>query len=76
MLTNRKISDKEYEYVLNVRKRFEMKLMKDYHDLCLKFDYLLLSDMFEKFRNNNVKNYGLRPSHHLSAPSLSWNAIL
>ena len=28
-LTDRKISDKEYEHVLNVWKKFEMKTMKD-----------------------------------------------
>ena len=32
--------------------------------------------MFEKFRNNSLKNYGLYPSHYLSAPALSWDAIL
>ena len=49
--------------------------MKDYHDLYLKCDVLLLADMFEKFRNNNLNNYRLRPSHYLSAPGLSWDAI-
>ena len=50
--------------------------MKDYHDLYLKFDVLLSADVFEKFRNNTLKNYGLCPSHYLSAPSLSWDAML
>ena len=31
--------------------------------------------MFEKFRNNSWKNYGLCPSR-VSAPALSWNAML
>ena len=44
-LTDRTISDKEYENVLNVWKKLEMKTMKDYHDI------LLLADTFEKFRN-------------------------
>ena len=30
-----------------------MKTMKDYHDLYLKCDILLLGDVFEKFRNNH-----------------------
>ena len=33
LLTDRKITDKEYENVINVFKKFEMKTMKDYHNL-------------------------------------------
>ena len=29
--------------------------MKDYHDLYLKSDALLLPDVFEKFRNSSIK---------------------
>ena len=31
--------------------------------------------LFEKFRNNSLKNYGLCASHYLSTPVLSWDAI-
>ena len=51
--TDRKISDKEYEDVLNVCKKFEMKTMKDYYYFYLKCDGLLLADVFDKFRNNS-----------------------
>ena len=39
-------------------KIFEMKTMKDYHGLYLKWNVLLLADMFEKkiFRNNSLNN--------------------
>ena len=73
---NIKITDKEYKHVINVWKKFEMKTMKDYHDLYLKCDVLLSADVFKKFRNNSLKNYGLCPSHYLSAPGLSWDAML
>ena len=53
-----------------------MKTMKDYHDLYLKCDVLLLFDVFEKSRNNSLKNYELYPSHHLNPPGLSWDAKL
>ena len=43
-LTDSKISDKTYEHFLNV-------WIKDYYDLCLKCDILLLADVFERFRN-------------------------
>ena len=75
-LTNRKISDKEYEHALIVQNKFQMETMKDYHDLYLKRYVLLLADAFEKFRNNNLKNYVLCKNHYLSAPGLSWDAIL
>ena len=35
-LTGKKIRDKEYEHVLDVWKKFELKTMKDYFDLYLK----------------------------------------
>ena len=44
-LTGRKITDKEYQHVLNVQNKFEMKIIKDYHDLYLKCDLLLLADV-------------------------------
>ena len=43
-----KNSDKEYEHVLKVWDRFEMKTMKDYHNLYLKYDVSLFGDVFEK----------------------------
>ena len=50
--------------------------MKDYRDLYLKCDVLALADLLEKFRNNSLKNYGLCPSHYLSAPGLIRDAML
>ena len=45
--------------------------MTDYYDLYLECDVLLLADIFEKFRNNSLKNYGLYPSHYLRELALS-----
>ena len=72
------MTDKEYEHVITILKKIEMKIMKDYHDLCFKCrcDVMLWADVFEKFRNNSLKNYRLCPSHFLSAPGLSWDAML
>ena len=52
-LTNTTITDKEYEYVTKVWKKFAMKTMKDCHNLYLKCDVLLIANVFEKFRNNS-----------------------
>ena len=75
-MTDKKISVKEHKHVLKVCDRFKMKTMKDYHDLLLKCDVLLLVDLFEAFRNSSLKNYGLYPSHCLIAPALGWDAML
>ena len=50
--------------------------MKDYHGFYLKLDVLLLADAFENFKNSSLKNHWLCPTHYLSAPALSWDAIL
>ena len=71
MLTDRKISNKEYEDVLITWEKTEMKTMKFYHDLYLKCEVLLIADVFEKFRSNTLKSYELCPSHYLSTLGLS-----
>ena len=75
-LAGKKNSDKENDHVLKDWNKFEMKKMKDYHDLYLKCDVLLLAGEFGKFRNNSLKNYGLCSSHYVSAPALIWDAML
>ena len=50
-----KVSDNEYGHVVTVWNAFEMKTMKDYHDLYLKYNVLLLADVFEKFIYNSLK---------------------
>ena len=49
--------------------------MKDYHDFYLKCGALWLVNVFEKFRNKFIENYGFCPSHYLSAPILSWDIV-
>ena len=45
-LTSINISDEEYEHAINVWNKFDMKTMKDYHELHLKYDVLFLADVF------------------------------
>ena len=53
-----------------------MKTMRDYHDLYLMSDVMLLEDVFENFRSVCKKNYSLDPSFYYTAPGLSWDAML
>ena len=49
------------------------KTIKNYHGLCLKCDLLLLADVYEKFRNSSLKDYGLNLSHYFSARDATLN---
>ena len=50
--------------------------MRNYHDLYLKTDVLLLTDVMENYRNICIKNYGLDPLWYYTAPGLAWDAAL
>ena len=75
-MTNRKISDKNYEHILRVWETFIINSMKDYHDLQLKFDVLLLARVFEMFWKVLIIFFELDPAHYLSIPGHSWDAML
>ena len=59
-----------------VCKDFEIKDLREYHDLYVQSDTLLLADVFENFRNMCLKVYKLDPAKFLSALGLGWQAAL
>ena len=70
------VTDKEHQRACDVWKVFDIKNLGEYHDLYLKNDVLLLCDVFEKFIDVCLKDYGLDPCHYYSLPGLSWDAML
>ena len=48
----------------------------DYRDLYLKLDVLSLADIFENFRSEAARWYGLHLLHYLMLPSFSQHACL
>ena len=70
------LSDDDYQHAINVWKTFNCKTIRDYHDLYLKTDVLLLADVFEKFRNTCLEYYKLDPAYYYTIPHLAWNACL
>ena len=75
-LNHSSISDENYEHARNVWKYFDMKTIRDYHDLYLKTDVLLLADIFENFRDVCIENYKLDPAWYYTSPALAWDACL
>ena len=75
-LTGEGITDEDYEHAKEVWKAFRMRNMGDYHDHYMAADVLLLADVFESFRSNCLKNYGLDPCHYSSCPGMAWDAML
>ena len=53
-----------------------MNTMKDYHDLYLKVDVLLLACGFEIFRKESMNSIELDFAHYLSTLGYSWDAML
>ena len=70
------ISEYDYEHARKVWKEFKLKNLGEYHDLYLKTDVLLLSNVFEKFWNNCLEYYKLDPAHFYTSPGLAWQACL
>ncbi|CAB4033316.1 Hypothetical predicted protein [Paramuricea clavata] len=73
-LSESHITDEEYERAQYVWKLFGMKTMRDYHDVYLKTDVLLLADVMDDFRKNSSKDY--KPLWYYTSPSLTWDACL
>ena len=71
-----KIMQADYQHAQNVWKKFGCQNLGEYHDLYLKTDVLSLADVWTEFRKMSMEYYELDPSHYVSAPSLSWDAML
>ena len=75
-LTKEHIKDKDYVHAQNVWQHFNIKNMKEYHDLYLETDVKLLADVFETFRDQCLKDYKIDPCHVVSLPGFTFQAAL
>ncbi|CAG8604111.1 701_t:CDS:2, partial [Paraglomus occultum] len=66
---------KDYERAQEVWDAFGMKTFREYHDLYLKLDVLLLADVFEANRKMMKAKFGLDIAHYVSLPSFAEDAL-
>ena len=70
------ITDADYVHAKKVCKDFEIKILREYHDLYVQSNTSLLADVFENFRNMCLKIYEPDLAKYFSAPGLAWQAAL
>ena len=70
------ISNEDYSHTQRVWKGFDKKNLGEYHDLYLKTDVILLSNISEAFRSSVLKHYKLDPVHFYILPGLAWQTCL
>jgi len=70
------VKDEVYERTLNIWNHFKCKNHGDLVDIYLKSDVLLLTDIFESFRDVNLKYFEIDPGHCYSSPGLTWDCGL
>ncbi|XP_072377324.1 uncharacterized protein [Diabrotica undecimpunctata] len=70
------ITAEDYERAQEVWEYFNCQSVGEYGMLYLKSDVLLLADIFENFRKICLKEYRLDPAQYITAPSLTWDAML
>ena len=54
-------TDADYAHIKRVCRDFKIKTLREYHDLYVQSDALLLADVFENFQNMCLKYMNLIP---------------
>ena len=66
----------DYRHAEKLFNKFNIKDLGQYHDLYVQNDTLLLTDVFQSFRDLCIKTYKLDPAYFLSLPGFAWQACL
>ncbi|XP_041675515.1 uncharacterized protein LOC121530461 [Drosophila eugracilis] len=75
-LSDENCSVEDYSFAQKVWDTFNCNTIRDYLKLYLESDVLILADVFENFRNICRRIYKLDPINYVTAPSISWDAML
>lgn len=75
-LSEKSISAVDHKFAKKVWKKFECRHLVDYTLIYCKIDVLILSELFEAFRDEMMNFSGLDPSHYISLPAYSYDSML
>ena len=75
-LTGSGVNEEDYQHAQKVWEAFGCKTMRNYHDLHLKTDVLLLADVMTELRRLCIRVYGLEALYYYTALGLAWDAML
>ena len=70
------VCETDYEHARKVWREFGINNMGEYHNLYLKTDIILVTNVFEALRNVCLSNYGFDPAYFHMPPGLAWEACL
>ena len=70
------ISEDDHQHAQRVWEESGIHNLRDYHNLYLRTDVVLLANVFEAFRDTCLKHYKLDPVHFYTSPGLAWKACL
>ena len=68
--------DEEIEGTKEIIKRFSFKNGEELTEIFLKSDVLLLTCVFEKFKEVSVNEYDINPLYSVSLPGYTWQCGL
>ena len=75
-LKDEPLKSEDYERAKATWDQFGIRNLREYHDLYLKMDVLLLADVFENFRETVFREHKLDCLHFVTLPSLAWQMAL
>ncbi|VVC35208.1 Ribonuclease H-like domain, partial [Cinara cedri] len=75
-LMDENIAGTEYNHAKAVWRKFGCKTFGEYSDLYLKIDVMLLTDVFDNFRDICQTTYNLDPAYYYTAPGFSFDCML
>ena len=75
-LTNTPCKKADYQFAKKNWEQFDCKTMKDFYEVYLKTDVLLLADVMTHFKKEFHQCYGLELMKYATLPGMSWDAML